>query len=417
MKKIIVISKDNIYYSGASTTVILNIIENLSSNYKVTVITTNINKLSASRRKVNSLDIIEIGSMLNLPHIIVTKTTSFLKLIFDTNTYENCIFIKLIYTIKKLTTLISVESNYVWGFLTRKLIRIIRLENANYIFTYGMPYSNIKISNSIKKKLKHLKLILFLFDLYYDNPTLELYDKSFNFKKKRGMEEIIWMNAADTIFALKYMYNSYFPRFDNIKFKIKTLELPLVYFLGNKNKSILDSSKIKIVYTGQFYKGFRDYQILSELFKIIDDCTKDYEVHFYGPTINYKFVRLFQHGMVSKENALNAIKNADILLNFSNDSSTQIPSKIYEYISTGNKIINVYHNDNDLCKKELTDYRYVYNLKISEMKSGSIQMDQFCDFLINSYENISFEEVMLKYKKNSIISVTEYIEKEISLEK
>ena len=52
-------------------------------------------------------------------------------------------------------------------------------------------------------------------------------------------------------------------------------------------------------------------------------------------------------GRVSHTVAIQYMSEADFLLNIGNSISSMVPSKIFEYISTGKPIISIYSNIND----------------------------------------------------------------------
>ena len=69
--------------------------------------------------------------------------------------------------------------------------------------------------------------------------------------------------------------------------------------------------------------------------------------------------------MVSSSEATSIRNNADFLINIDNTNMTQVPSKLFEYISTGKPIINFYFNDKSPSLVYLQRYPLCLNIKVT----------------------------------------------------
>ena len=109
-----------------------------------------------------------------------------------------------------------------------------------------------------------------------------------------------------------------------------------------------------------------------------------YSAEFYGQSCEY----LKKHydslpecvhlsGTVSAEKCIELTDSADILINVGNTCANQMPSKVFEYISSGKPILNIYFNDKELAMKYLKKYPCIMNVRSDENISSS-QLDDFC---------------------------------------
>lgn len=72
--------------------------------------------------------------------------------------------------------------------------------------------------------------------------------------------------------------------------------------------------------------------------------------------------RIQLHGVVSSAEAERAIRAADFLVNIDNTTKMQVPSKIFEYISTGKPVINFYYNEDSPTLAYLERYPNCVNI-------------------------------------------------------
>lgn len=110
---------------------------------------------------------------------------------------------------------------------------------------------------------------------------------------------------------------------------------------------------IRLVFVGTLYRKLRRPDFLLGLFARL--CARavlpPLELHFYGdvsecaeaftrnpPTLGG---RIFVHGPVLREVALEATRSADILVDIGNSNGSQLPSKLVEYLASGRPIIEL----------------------------------------------------------------------------
>ncbi len=143
-----------------------------------------------------------------------------------------------------------------------------------------------------------------------------------------------------------------------------------------------DNPKTVLRYFGRFYEDIRNPDCLIRMLKNLDAAL--YSAEFYGQSCEY----LKKHydslpecvhlsGTVSAEKCIELTDSADILINVGNTCANQMPSKVFEYISSGKPILNIYFNDKELAMKYLKKYPCIMNVRSDENISSS-QLDDFC---------------------------------------
>lgn len=115
----------------------------------------------------------------------------------------------------------------------------------------------------------------------------------------------------------------------------------------------LEDKSLRIVYVGTLYRNLRSPLPLLELFERLLSLLPNFhmELHFLGHINDCADIfkryqhwagsHLFVHGVVSRACAQSYMEGAHILINLGNRSSTQLPSKVIEYVAMGKPILNL----------------------------------------------------------------------------
>lgn len=84
-------------------------------------------------------------------------------------------------------------------------------------------------------------------------------------------------------------------------------------------------------------------------------------------------------GVVGMEDAAGVLASADFLINIDNKASNQVPSKIFDYMSTGKPIINLYYNEDSAALEYFRRYPLSLNLLMDEerLDDNAAQMNAF----------------------------------------
>ncbi len=125
---------------------------------------------------------------------------------------------------------------------------------------------------------------------------------------------------------------------------------------------------LRLVYIGTLYRRLRSPEPLLALFRALVEAGngRPLELHFYGsvndcgdtlaPYTESMRSQLFVHGLVGRAEVLQAMRDADILVNIGNDSAAQLASKVIEYMAMGKPVLNLVSVERDASVAELADY-------------------------------------------------------------
>lgn len=156
---------------------------------------------------------------------------------------------------------------------------------------------------------------------------------------------------------------------------------------NTKLNIILNEGKINCCYIGKFYDDIRNPEKLLCLFHKIKDTR--IVLHLIGQGCEnvveeYKLLmgeQLVCHGSKSLEVAINAMLDADILVSLNNKLTNMLPGKLFDYISTGKPIINMYQVDNCPSLPYMEKYPLHCNVDLQrELDDEMVQtVETFCD--------------------------------------
>lgn len=200
----------------------------------------------------------------------------------------------------------------------------------------------------------------------------------------------------DKVFIMECHKNHYSEEYKEYINKFELVGFPLFCKTRNStfNKSELHD-KIRLVYAGTLYKVLRNPTYLLEL--LINVAHEiEMEVFFLGGGDCEELLQKAEEdsngvikylGMQPYEIAMEYINTADVLLSIGNVESPMAPSKIFECMSTGKRIIHSYVYDRDPCINPLERY-------------GN-------SLLLNQNEKINYAEVINFLKNNRVIPYEE----------
>lgn len=151
---------------------------------------------------------------------------------------------------------------------------------------------------------------------------------------------------------------------------------------------------VRIVYLGTLYPGLREPGFLLALFDAARAAApeRDLELHFYGdaggcaPVLEHHRAasggRVQLHGMVSRAEALEAMRGADVLVNLGNETAFQLPSKVVEYAAAGKPVVNIASHDEDSAVAFFRDYPLALNVVAAGAAPSPGQAAAFAAFVL-----------------------------------
>ncbi len=155
-----------------------------------------------------------------------------------------------------------------------------------------------------------------------------------------------------------------------------------------------DIGPIRLVFVGTLYRRLRNPRFLLECFSAVASALPQgaIELHFYGAVNDCAdeldacpaAVRdaVVAHGLVGREDVLQAMIEADVLINIGNDSKSQLPSKIIEYMSVGKPILNLISLAGDTSVAALANYPAALTMS-RDLGISSAVVKKMCDFVVS----------------------------------
>lgn len=185
--------------------------------------------------------------------------------------------------------------------------------------------------------------------------------------------------------------------------KVVCMEFPLI--VKPKGISMRNEKKLRLpvcMFLGNIYGGIRNPDYTLRLFRPLIEQGK-VALHFVGVrreefSAEFSDLDIKCYGTLPLEEAANLMQEADFLINIGNSVINQVPSKIFDYISTGKPIINV-------CKsRQCPTLAYIskYSLGINLYEEDNIrdrQINLLEGFIISNYKKtIQYSEVVEAFK-------------------
>lgn len=208
--------------------------------------------------------------------------------------------------------------------------------------------------------------------------------------------------SADTICCLESHRNWYekngseYAEFSN---KINYVELPLFVNRNNVYKKE-DKQDKTLVYTGLFD---RKADIIDFYCSMIQS-NPQIKFKTYGVySSQYENCKMYSNfiycGQVERSKIVPIQNNADFLLSIGNMNACDIPSKVFEYMSSGRPILHLFMSDTDPALPYITQYKL--GITIDVRKNKSLNLEQINEFLDKNWKTLSLDEYETKFYRLS----------------
>ncbi|MHA1830111.1 MAG: glycosyltransferase [Candidatus Helarchaeota archaeon] len=283
---------------------------------------------------------------------------------------------------------------------------IIKKNKITHLFVMVPPASNL-ILGYMLKKLTNIKLMIYLADLWTQNPYLNLKKRYYYFIAKHLERKIL--NETDLIFIAS---EKYIDILNNIKINSsKIFFIPFGYDdSAFRNISPIQFKRFTILHAGTLYPGnyvnpIHFFQAIKLLLDERKDLSDKFQIIFCGKypkyveklvkEMNLNNVQLL--GFISKKSTIELMISSDlnlVLLYPKKETEIIIPSKIYEYMRAKKPILGLVPI-NGICAKLITQNKVgvvIDPKKIKEIK----------DFLIKKINYFIKSKKLVEYPDNEI---------------
>lgn len=165
--------------------------------------------------------------------------------------------------------------------------------------------------------------------------------------KMRKYEEDIY-KSADCVMCTPTQYKFSPVNIELLKKKAHVIEYPLVRDMTESAHVERNSGKIRCLFSGYVDEKVRNPRYLMGLVQRIQDsdiefvfCTPGKREYILSHIAHLKESNVTCIDNLSVDEAIELMADAHFLINIGNDCANQLPSKIFDYISTGKPIINI----------------------------------------------------------------------------
>lgn len=283
-----------------------------------------------------------------------------------------------------------------WYFeATQKAKWLSTVNHYHSLVSVSPPFTGHLVALGVKKKHPKMKWLVDIGDpfcfLRHPSPNNHRLYKKLNYFVERKVLE-----TADAItVTTEPASNKYLELFPKITTKIQVIP-PLMSLPVNQtveSSMCPDNSKARLVFTGTLYKDIREPGFLLSLFEKLlqTHLGNKLELHFFGYIHDcrdcfkkYESLlgnKIFIHGVVSHSKVLQAMKDADILINIGNNTPYQLPSKVVEYAILGKPILNIVKAYNDISVEFFHTYPLTLNLLDTQNDSFLDQVKKVIQFI------------------------------------
>ena len=399
LKNIAIITNTFHPVSNANSIILENLAENFKEkNMTVTIIVPNTVRNFSENYKGMTVHYVVVGTPFKSIKGIINSKNNILYKLLDLNVQ---VILRMIDKIHALDEMNFSKLNIARGI--KKIYKIIENEKIDTLISCYPSFVPHLIAKECKIKFLHkINWIAYYLDPFSSNTYFvkkQLKYEQIEFDTLKYTDKIILTDLMVKDFkgcCLKKYLDKCIPvNFPNISDKIGAL----------KKDITKENDVITCVFIGAIYQSIRNPEFFIDLFK---KTNKNLKVIFVGYIYNGGiewFNRLIENtrekidfkGPVLKENINNIFSDADILINIGNSISNQMPSKIFDYISSGKPIVNIYKLKHCPTLKYLNNYPLCLNI-FEEDGITDETVEKFEKFCIeNKGKRIAFSEIEKEY--------------------
>jgi len=252
-----------------------------------------------------------------------------------------------------------------WHWLPMALYRTFTLRKNKYdlVISYSPTFSAVLAGYFYKRLNPNCTFIIDFGDPYSVSKEMPVNNYMLYSKLNRFAENSAFSLSKLITFTNSKTYKLYVNSYPKIKvFDISPHLVDTELFYSNEN--IKNQSLISLVYIGAFHRGIREPEFTLEVLSNLKKKCPSIYVEFYGALNGVPFnsnSNIVHKGVVERKEAIDIMRNVNILINIENEDCPMTPSKINEYIATGKPILNFLSSTGE---SSFSDYPLVLNVDI-----------------------------------------------------
>ncbi|MEG2287155.1 MAG: hypothetical protein RSC00_04530 [Ruthenibacterium sp.] len=295
------------------------------------------------------------------------------------------------------------------AFCKKKVAALYQQEKFDKIIAVQIPFWTVQLLAELKCPQKDK--FVYQLDPYGLHEFIE--GKS---KQERIALEVKALRKANKIFTTPVLARQYSAKkeYQSLTKDMVPIEFPSVLQkqITEQNPLSFDANYINVCYCGLIQELYRNPDSLLKTMSILFDKKEKIRLYFVGDIQSENLMQykkrypdnIFTHEKVEIDVAFSIMHDADCLLNISNQVSNQVPSKIFDYFSTGKPILNVQLIEDCPALPYLQKYPLSYTLK----NNTENDMETLLAFLKGAKnQTIPFERVAQIFEENTLEFVAE----------
>lgn len=306
----------------------------------------------------------------------------------------------------------------------KKAVELHQKNKYDVVLSVYTPIDTLLAAYFMKNKYPDIKVMYYFLDALSGGIPPKRLNREWLVNRGKKWEDILFKNS-DIIFILTDHKQHYVNHISNENInKLKVVDIPLIRKIESKKTKKYKKDVVNITYVGTILKHVKDPSYFLSIFSQIEKSnedkwminivgTGDSEELFLEYNANNKGIPLTNHGQVSHTNALQFMKQSDFLINIGSQISTQIPSKIFEYMSTGNPIISFYKDVNEPSLSYLRKYPHALLIEesVDRIEENKKKIINFIDKYRG--KRVEFSYIENKFANNTARPLVKIIENEM----
>jgi glycosyltransferase involved in cell wall biosynthesis len=244
----------------------------------------------------------------------------------------------------------------------KKAKQLLKSCNYDALISVSHPFTGHMVGLTLKKYYPYRKWIVDIGDPFCFLEYMPTNNHNFYKQLNYACEKKVFRQANGIAVTTTNTLTKYSELFPDSANKIHVIPPLLSWDTSDTSQDSIFSRaepKLRLVFVGTLHKHIRKPDLLLRLFKELlhTHLAERVELHFVGsinncqeyfqPCETFLNKQIFCHGKLSRPQAFQVMKEADVLVNIGNEFPYQLPSKVVEYASLGKPVLNLAKIDED----------------------------------------------------------------------